>query len=204
MPIEALLWSLLLVLSPALAAHIWPTLRERLQALPFNLEALAPWIHALGLPYLALIVGSVSGRLMGLQGFSSASWFSGGLACAMGLGAAFFALSRIDVRPNPVRNLDLILQEETRWAFYRGAAAHWLRFAISPLLGFGLAVLELVITHLAKEGPHPLSSLQWKSVMRAAFSTLLFMATGNAWLTAGTQLLLTLLLVNRAQQSSTD
>jgi hypothetical protein len=40
--------------------------------------------------------------------------------------------------------------------------------------------------------------------MRAAFSTLLFLATGNFWLTAGTQLILTATLLKRTQIESTE
>jgi hypothetical protein len=202
MPIEAFLWSLLLVFTPALAPHIWPKLRERFEPLPFDLETLAPWIHSLGLPYLGLVLGSVSSRHVGLIGFPSASWLSGGLACILGLGAANFALGRITTRPDPERDYATVLLEEARWAFYRGAAAQWIPIAFSPLLGFGLAILELAIAHLAVHGLHPPSSMQWKTMMRAALSSLLFIGTGNVWLTVGTQLLLIILLKRKTRHVS--
>jgi hypothetical protein len=202
MPIEALLWSSLLVLSPALAFRFWPTVRERFGPLPFDLAALAPWIHGLVLPYLALILGSVSGRHVGLQGFPSASWLSGSLACALGLGAAYVASDRIQSPPDPEIDFGTGLLEETRWAFYRGAAAQWLSYPFGSLLGLGLAVLELAITHLADLKLHSPSLRQWKAILRAALSTLLFLGTGNVWLTVGTQLLLTALLTRQARRKS--
>jgi len=195
MPIEALLWSLLLVISPALALYFRPALRERLQGLPFDLEPVAPWIHGLGLPYLALILGSVSSRLVGLHGFPDESWLSGGLACVLGIGAAYLARDRMSIQPDPGRNLDAIFLEQSRWAFYQGTAALWFPLPLSSLVGFGVAMLELGITHLAARNLGPPSPMLWKVLMRAALSSVLFAATGNFWLTAGTQLLLSMLLV---------
>ena len=202
MPIEALLWSLLLVISPTLVLYFRPALRERLQRLPYDLEPVAPWIHGLGIPYLALIIGSVSSRQVGLHGFPDVSWFSGGLACAVGIGVAYLARGRMSVRPDPGRKLDAIFLEQSRWAFYRGAAALWFPAPLSSLVGFGIAILELGITHLAAGNPGPPTPLLWKVLMRAAFATVLFAATGNFWLTAGTQLLLAMLVVREPRHDA--
>lgn len=194
MPIEALFWSLLLILSPALGSRLWPTLRERFAPLPIDIKSWAVWIHSLGIPYLAIVLGSVSGRKIGLYGQVPGEWFTGLLACSLGLGAGFFLLKRRNDRPDPEVDLVSNMLEETRWAFYRGASTLWLPGIFSPLLGFGLAALELGITHVLTFGRQIPSPSQWKIVLRTALSTILFLATGNFWLTAGTQLVLSTIL----------
>jgi hypothetical protein len=197
MPIEALAWSLFLLLSPTLASRLWPSLQERHDPFPFDVEIWAPWIHSFVLPYLAVILGSVSGRKIGLYGQTAEEWFVGLLACSIGMTAAVIFTSRLDKRPNPEVNFVTSLLEETRWAFYRGAVALWLPGMFVPLLGFGLALIEFALKHMDAFGRHPPSSAGSKVMMRAAFSSLLFFATGNFWMTAGTQLLLNIFFNKR-------
>ena len=204
MPIEALFWSLLLILSPALGSRLWPALRERYDHFPIDIKVWAAWIHSLGLPYMAIILGSVSGRKMGLYGQAAGEWFIGLLACGFGLGAAILLLNRQDKRPDPEVDLVSNIQEETRWAFYRAAATLWLPGMLSLLLGFGLAVLELGTTHVQTSGRQAPSPSQWKIVLRAALSTTLFLATGNFWITAGTQLAISTILNKRSREDSLD
>lgn len=204
MPIEALLWSLLLIIGPFLALRAWPSLRMRFNRTPVDFESLAPWIHGLGIPYLALIIGSVSSRRMGIDGISAQAWVSGAIACALGLGAANVALGRMTVRPDPEQKFSAILLEETRWAFYRSAASLWLPFPLSIILGLGLALLEWGITHIAAHGGRQPSQAQMKVWIRAGLSSLLFFATGNVWLTAGTQLLLTKRIIMQAEPPPTS
>ncbi|TFH36989.1 MAG: hypothetical protein E4G99_03650, partial [Anaerolineales bacterium] len=151
MPIEALLWSLLLIFGPAMARRFWPSLRERFVWLPVDLERMAPWIHGLGIPYLAFMLGSVSSRRAGLHGFPSATWLSGGLACALAVGAAYFLLGRFSTQPDPEQKIEMILLEEARWAFYRAVAVFWVASPFSAFLGLGLATLEWGITRIAAQ-----------------------------------------------------
>lgn len=190
MPIEALLWSSLMVLGPALAHRAWPALRDRFKTLPEELIPLAPWIHGLGLPYLAIILGSVSSRHVGIQGFPMEIWGTGGLACAAGLAVAYVAIRQRETHLDPEVGLDTLLLEEGRWGFYRGAARLWLPFPFSTLLGLGMFVLEMGITHIAVNGRQKPSTVQWKALLRAALSTILFVATHNLWLTMATGLIL--------------
>ena len=199
MPIEALVWSLLLILGPSLALRVWPKLPERFNQSTVDIKSLAPWFHGLGIPYLALIIGSVSSRRVGLYGFPTTVWVSGGIACTLGLAAANFTLGRLKVQPDPEQKLSFILLEETRWAFYRGAAYLWLPFPFSILLGLGLSLLEWGITHVVGHGRQQPSPAKLKVLIRAGLSTLLFFATGNFWLTAGTQLLLTSIISKQVE-----
>jgi hypothetical protein len=201
MPIEALVWSLMMVLGPGIAYHIWPRLRSRLSELPFDLEALGPWIHGLGLPYLALILGSVSGRQVGLQDIPIDRWFTGLIAGALGLAAAYGLKQRLSTRSDPEQHLAGLFLEECRWAFYRAAAALWLPFHFSALLGLGAALLEAAITHLSHHAFKLPAPSQWKIIMRAAFSTTIFIFTRNFYLTAGIQLLLAGVLDRQPQDA---
>lgn len=198
MPIEAAVWSLLMVISPGVAARLWPSLQERYQRLSINLEAWAPWIQSLGIPYLALILGSVSDRQMGLVGLKPAMWAVGGTACLIALAASRITLSRTAIKPDPGASASTVLLEEVRWGFYRGAAALWLSGYLASVLGLGLALLELAMTHMFIHGSQLPDLKTWKALLRAVLSTLLFVLTGNFWLTAGTQLLLTFMLRSSA------
>lgn len=203
MPVEALIWSLLLVLGPAFAERLWPMLRQRIPPLPINVELWAPWIHGLMLPYLAIIVGSVSGRQVGLYGGQPGVWIAGVIACGIGLILASTLVRRLANLPEPEGELYAVLLDETRWAFYRAAAALWIAGLLSALLGFGMAFIELGLTHALVSGRSAPSQAQWKRLMRAALSTLLFIATGNFWLTAMTQLLLQLVVRREVQRNPT-
>jgi hypothetical protein len=139
---------------------------------------------------VALILGSVSGRQVGMEGLPAESWIIGGLSCAVGLLVARFALARIPSVPDPGQDLPGTLMEEARWGFYRGAAALWLPGQLYPLVGFGLILLELGTTHALVSGRQPPSLGAWKAALRGALSTCLFIATANFWLTAVTQLIL--------------
>jgi hypothetical protein len=199
MPIEAFIWLLVLVLGPGLAHRFWPQFRSRLPELHFELEALAPWIHSLGLPYLAIILGSVSGRQVGLQDLDLDRWIVGILAGALGWLAVYGLLPRLDTQPDPEQSFSGIFLEESRWAFYRGAAVLWLPFPFSALAGLGVALLELALTHLFRHGRKFPTSAQLKTLMRLGFSTLIFIATRNFYLTVGLQLLLTWVLIRQNQ-----
>ncbi len=197
MPIEAIIWSLLLMLSPALIARLWPGLRERIDSLPFNITPLGPWFHSLGLPYLAIILGSVSDRKMGLVGITPLAWFMGAIACSIALVVAWLVLGRMPSTPDPECTPRDVLLNETRWTFYRGAASLWLPGIASTILALGMILLEQGIRHVTTLGLEVPPENSWKLLMRATLSTSLFITTGNFWLTAGTQLLLTAGLLKR-------
>jgi hypothetical protein len=186
-----------MILGPALGHRAWSILRDRFKTLPDELDALAPWIHGLGLPYLAIILGSVSSRHVGLQGFPVESWATGGLACVAGLAAGYLVIRQREIYVDPDAGIATLLLEEGRWAFYRGAARLWLPFPFSTLLGLGMSMIEMGITHFVVSDQQKPSTAQWKLLLRAALSTTLFATTQNFWLTLGTQLLLHSPMFNR-------
>ena len=186
---EALLWSVLAIAAPALAQLLWRRLNPRLPEWALPLVQSAGWMHGLVLPYLALILGSIPGGLVGLHGIGPLHWIAGSLACALGLIAVVIAHR---LRPQPhMRQRSAVerWKDEPRWALYRGAGGLWLGdVALGAGLGLVLSGIEWVLTGLAR-GSTDLKRVSLDPLYRSAVSTALFLLTRNFWLTAGTQLI---------------
>jgi len=185
MPWEALLWSALTALSPAAAAATWPRWKPRLGLAGEPLERIAPWLHGVGLAYLALIRGAILSRDAGLRGHDPVAWLAGGVACAALLGCILVVTRRPGLGipwPDPLH----ALADEPRWALYRAAGALWFNFSSHALgtgVGLGWAVLEWAVTNRTRLGAirqHPEVAGR---LLRLASSTLIFLATRNFWLT---------------------
>lgn len=188
MPWEAALWSLALIISPTVASWAWPRLQESFGDWREPLEAAAPWVHSLLLPYLALLTGSIIGRDAGLYGHSPAGWVSGVVACGLGLVAAALFLRQRPVKLPWTHTLSETIREETRWALYRASAALWVSsFPVSVAIGTALALAETAIRVLQEEKTNRFTLANGASLLRALFSGLLFGLTRNFWLTAATQ-----------------
>lgn len=189
MPWEAALWSLALIISPIAATWAWPRVQESFGDWREPLEAAAPWVHSLLLPYLALLTGSIIGRDAGLYGHSTASWVSGTAACGLGLAAAALFLRKRPVKIPWSHTLSETLREETRWALYRASAALWVTsFPASVAIGTALALAETAVRVLQEEEENRFTLANGASLLRALFSGLLFGLTRNFWLTAATQM----------------
>lgn len=189
MPWEAALWSLALIISPIAATWAWPRVQESFGDWREPLEAAAPWVHSLLLPYLALLTGSIIGRDAGLYGHSTASWVSGTAACGLGLAAAALFLRKRPVKIPWSHTLSETLREETRWALYRASAALWVTsFPASVAIGTALALAETVVRVLQEEEENRFTLANGASLLRALFSGLLFGLTRSFWLTAATQM----------------
>ncbi len=189
MPWEAALWSLALIISPIAASWAWPRVQESFGDWQEPLEAAAPWVHSLLLPYLALLTGSIIGRDAGLYGHSTASWVSGAAACGLGLAAAALFLRKRPVKIPWSHTLSETLREETRWALYRASAALWVTsFPASVAIGTALALAETAVRVLQEEEENRFTLANGASLLRALFSGLLFGLTRNFWLTAATQM----------------
>jgi len=189
MPWEAALWSIALIISPIAASWAWPRVQESFGDWQEPLEAAAPWVHSLLLPYLALLTGSIIGRDAGLYGHSTASWVSGAAACGLGLAAAALCLHKRPVKIPWSHTLSETLREETRWALYRASAALWVTsFPASVAIGTALALAETAVRVLQEEEENRFTLSNGASLLRALFSGLLFGLTRNFWLTAATQM----------------
>jgi len=185
MPWEALIWSALAALSPAAAGVAWPRWKPRLGIAGEPLERIAPWLHGVGLAYLALIRGAILSRDAGLRGHDLVAWLAGGVACAALLGCILAVARRRGLGmpwPDPLRGL----ADEPRWALYRAAGALWFNFSSHALgtgVGLGWAVLEWAVTNRTRLGEirrHPEAA---GTLLRLAASTLIFLVTRNFWLT---------------------
>ncbi|MEA1977017.1 MAG: hypothetical protein U9N80_03870 [Chloroflexota bacterium] len=188
MPWEAALWSLALIISPIVASWAWPRVQKSFGDWREPLEAAAPWVHSLLLPYLALLLGSIIGRDAGLYGHSPADWVSGAVACGLGLVAAALFLRKRPVNLLWSHTLSETLREETRWALYRASAALWVpSFPASVAIGTALALAETGVRVLQEEKENRFTLANGASLLRALFSGLLFGLTRNFWLTAATQ-----------------
>ncbi len=189
MPWEAALWSLMLIISPIVASWAWPRVQESFGDWREPLEAAAPWVHSLLLPYLALLTGSILGRDAGLYGHSTAGWVGGAVACGLGLGAAALFLRKRPVKLPWTHTLSETLRDETRWALYRASAALWVTsFPASVAIGTALALAETAVRVLQEEKTNRFALANRASLLRALFSGLLFGLTRNFWLTAATQM----------------
>lgn len=191
---EALLWSLLAIIAPAVAGKIWRRLDP---ALPDWLDPLidgAGWLHGLMLPYAALLLGSIPGGLLGLYAITLFGWIAGGLACSLGLIAVVLVYKlRPKATLQPRRALER-WKDEPRWAMYRATGAIWLQdLALGAGLGFVLSIAEWVVSSMARK-TRDFTRQDREPLYRSGISTILFLVTQNFWITAGTQLVFFVLL----------
>lgn len=189
--LEAGLWVLLSLVAKPLAAIAWLRLQTKLGEWRGALESTAPWLHAIGPMYLALMTGAVLGSRVGIYGFELHGSLLGALSGAVILaglfGARRFGSERIKLPEPPT--FEAAVQDELRWAFYRGAAAGWLGYTgLGALAGFGLAVLEWILA------VQPWNSMSWKepgqwaAMVRAGVSAVLYGLSANLWLILAVQL----------------
>ena len=192
---EAVGWTLLALLAPVLAPRLWARFSSSHPSAAAALPPLAPWLHGVAIPYLALLAGSVSGRDFGLYALPEPSWSYGLPAISLGLLAV--ALVRRRWRNPEADDLDPWTRwlDEPRWALYRATGGLLLdSLAYGTALGIAVAACEWCLAGLAARRRPPLSTAGLDPLIRALTSGALFLITGNFWLTAGAQLLLLLLL----------
>jgi len=183
MPIEALAWSLLEMLSAPLARE----LRRRAPGFVQSWEELGGWARDLLLPYLALIAGSVSAREMGVANLPELALWPAAVACLAGIGAAWLARPRFPQPPRPHASALQALRLEPRLALYRAAAATWL---VDPNLSIAAGIvaggIEWALAVKPWQAQHPDRPAR-AELARVLFSGLIFWATRSFWLTAGLQ-----------------
>jgi hypothetical protein len=196
---EALAWSLLEVFAPLLGREA----RRRLASIAREWVVLAGWAYDLLIPYLALILGSISGRDAGLTHLPTFTWFPAGLACLAGLAVAWFLQARLPNRPRPYAPPLDAIRPEARLALYRAAMALWIPdMTIAIAVGGLLALAEwgLDVRIWRREPP---DSSAISRLLRIVFSGLIFWGTRNLWLTAAMQAVIVWLTArNRPKGSS--
>ena len=205
--IDTAIWVALTVAAPVGAR----TLRTRLQSRTASWnEELSFWTRAAYgvVPlYGAWVTGAVSGTDGGMLGVGLTRWLSGGALCAALLLAIAFTLRlpavrhRVQAWVHPTRSW-LVLLDEPRWAFYRGAGAVALGgVAPAQFLGLALGGLEW----LARNGrpSRSLSTEALSELVRLGMSAVLFALTRNLWLILGTQAVLAALLLRSWSDSAT-
>jgi hypothetical protein len=190
--LEAGLWVLLSLVARPLEALVWSRLQAKAGEWSEALEQVAPWLHAVGPMYLALMTGAVLGSRLGLYGFGLQGSLLGGLGGALILAGLFafrrFGSERIKL-PNPP-DFDTTLRDELRWGFYRGAAAGWLgQMWLGGLAGFGLATVEWMLAMQPWSSPSWKEPIHWAAPVRAGLSAILYSLSGNLWLILAVQLL---------------
>ena len=165
--------------------------------------------------YGAWVTGAVAGRDCGIVGIGLSRWLAGAAICAALLLAFAFTLRfpsvrhRVQVWFHPTRSW-LVLLEEPRWAFYRGAGAVALTgAAAAQLAGLALGGLEW----LARNGRPSRTSSRWVSgslpnevwseLVRLGVSAVLFALTHNLWLILVTQAVAAALVLRSWSDSAT-
>ncbi|MEJ2012310.1 MAG: hypothetical protein P8X64_08820 [Anaerolineales bacterium] len=195
MRFEALAWSLLEVIAPALTRLA----RQRWTWFTQEWLEVSAWLHDLLIPYLALILGSISGRDAGLVHLPLYNWGPAGTACLAGLAAAFLVLRSLPHTPHPHATPLEVLRPEPRLALYRAAMAAWVSdLPLAIAIGGLLAASEWLLAAQPWSGK-TVSSRSWAQFMRIGFSGVIFWATRNLWLTAATQSVAVLLIQRTSQ-----
>lgn len=188
---ESVVWVALALLAPAAVEILWPALRRRASHWAPYLRSFARWLHGIGPAYLALITGAIGARHFGLAGRPALAWAGDLLFCVGWLVVAARLLRPAGRWPKPTRGV----LDEPRWALYRAAGAAWIGSAPpGALIGLGLAAAELALRWGARPGE---KAPPWEALARVASSSVLFVLTGNFWLTLVTQGLALFLLRGR-------
>ena len=138
----------------------------------------SPWLRDLGLPYLALMLGAVAARDMGLRGHSLLDWVFG-LLLAGGAAALGWRLGQAQGWPESAQ----AALDEVRWALYRSLAWGWSGSLVVGLLaGFGVSLIERALMRASETGRLRLVREDGPWLVRALTSAALFGVAHNLWL----------------------
>lgn len=151
---------------------------------------LVPWIDGLLLPFVALMRGAVTPREFGLSGHAGREWLIGSLFAGALVVAGAAALRRRTYGWEHLDPVDAAL-DEGRWGLYRAAGVAWTSGRLpGAAIGLALAWVEGFLRRGGPVGPRAWAKANPLRLLRPAASFLLFVVTGNAWLTAIGQALL--------------
>lgn len=182
---ESFFWVAAQLAFSLLGVSLWPQLKTIFPGAADRLAVIGRLAHSLVIPYIALLIGSVSARNTGLIGadalpYSSADWTRALLwgAALGGIALAVLIRSRQLPEAPPLQ----ALLDEARWAFYRGAAIGWAGMLLGGVaLGAGLAVLEWAALRGIHASLGQAAPLRLSALARLALSAAVFTATQNAW-----------------------
>jgi hypothetical protein len=197
--IDTVLWVAATVTAPAGARALRPRIRTRLALWEDEVSFWARAAYGVLPLFGAWVTGAVAGFDCGITGIGLARWLSGAAICTALILAFAFSLRFPSIRRtvqvwfHPTRSW-LVLFDEPRWAFYRGAGAVALvEPAAAQLAGLALGGLEW----LARNGRPSRTSSRWVSgnrpsevwseLVRLGVSAVLFALTRNLWLILATQ-----------------
>ncbi len=138
----------------------------------------SPWLRNLGLPYLALMLGAVAARDMGLRGHSLLEW-AFGLLLAGGAAALGWRLRQSQAWPESTQ----AALDEVRWALYRALAWGWSgSLVVGLLVGFGVSLVERALMRASETGRLRLVGDDGPWLVRSLTSAAMFGVAHNLWL----------------------
>lgn len=173
----------LLICALALSWPVFELAAERLT--PASLARRADWVarvspglRNLGLPYLALMLGVVAARDMGLRGHSLLEWVFG-LLLAGGAAALGWRVRQAQAWPETIQ----AALDEVRWALYRALAWSWSGSLVVGLLaGFGVSLVERGFMRASETGTLRLVGDDGPWLVRSLTSAAMFGVAHNLWL----------------------
>ena len=189
--IDTVLWVVATVSAPAVVRALLPRIRTRLATWEDEVSFWARAAYGVLPLFGAWVTGAVAGFDCGITGIGLTRWLSGAAICTALILAFAFSLRFPSVRRvvqvwfHPTRSW-LVLFDEPRWAFYRGAGAVVLVApAAAQLAGLALGALEWLARNGRPSRDRP--SEVWSELVRLGISAVLFALTRNLWLILATQ-----------------
>jgi hypothetical protein len=148
-------------------------------------DGVAQWVtrvsallRDLGLPYLALMLGTVAARDMGMLGHTPLDWVLGVLL-ASATGMLGWGLRRTQAWPEATQ----AALDEVRWCLYRGLGWGWSgSLMIGVLVGFGASLVERVQVRAIETGSLRTVRDDVPWLVRSLTSAILFGVAHNLWL----------------------
>lgn len=142
------------------------------------LHRLSPWLRNLGLPYLALVLGAVAARDMGLRGHTLLDLGLGLLAAAASV-ALGWRLQPAQAWPSPAQDA----LDEVRWGLYRALVWGWSgSLLIALVVALATSLVERALERAIKIGTLRLESDDRTWLVRTLTSTAMFAAGHNLWI----------------------
>ncbi len=199
---------------------------RRIGALALRVSSTAPLVGAgrfafnIGVPYAALLLGSLDARLAGLTGLDWLHSLGVGTVFAIAT-AALLWLDRVHLHvtapspssaetvPPPTRSsvlatLWLVAFQQAHWAFYRSGATVLLGAYNGVFAGLTLVIIEWILNPAWRAGWMKQQQSFAFDLALALTTTILFLLTGNLWVCALVHGVIALLLGSERQNAYTS